>query len=122
MSETFETFELAQTAFNQKLALSRTLINDKWEIKSSKSSSKRNKTDLKRIKEYIANLKKDAENAAYLETNLAEYNNMVATDKEKAEKKGEVEKKKDDEEAEIKGDDVENEIPSTGTQAPSMEV
>ena len=68
-------------AFNQKMAQSRTLINDKWEIKNSKSSSKRNKTDLKRIKEYIANLKRDAENAKLFETNAVEV--AAVTEEEK---------------------------------------
>ena len=56
-SETYDSFNLATSAFNRKLNCSRTLINENWEIKNSKSRSKKNKTDLKKIKEHINMLK-----------------------------------------------------------------
>lgn len=58
MSERFELFETAMTEFNRKPNASRVIFNDSWEIKNSKSISKKNKVDLKRLKEHIAILKK----------------------------------------------------------------
>ena len=61
-SQVFDSLDLASKAFNTKISVSRTLVDGNFDIKNSKSSSKRNKTDLKRIKEHIAILRKDAAN------------------------------------------------------------
>ena len=63
-SQAFDSYDLANKAFNSKPSVSRTLVDGNFAIKNSKSSSKRNKTDLKRIKEHINIMKRDAESSA----------------------------------------------------------
>jgi len=58
-SATFDSFNMAHSAFSQKPTASRVLVDANWAIKQSKSCSKKNKTDLKKIKEHIATLKRD---------------------------------------------------------------